>query len=230
MENLIVDEAFLNCRKTVVDSVYDLIKKNILNWNLKPGQRISEKNVSAYLNVSKTPVRESFIRLGKEKLIDILPQRGTYVSKIDLKDVEEGLFIRKSLELSVINLAIDFLTDDTFNEMRELLDLQRKSITNRNYIDFLEHDDNFHSQIFKGAHKERTLIIMNEANAQYKRVRMLTLIDIDKYESLILEHSELLTALENKNIYEARRIMEEHLSKISFEENILKSKYPNYFL
>lgn len=229
LENLVIDDIFLNSRLTVVDSVYDLIKKNILNWNLKPGQRISEKDVSEHLKVSKTPVRESFIRLGKEKMIDILPQRGSFVSKIDMKDVEEGLFIRRSLELAVLELAISNISHESLTKMKGLLELQKKSITDKNYEDFLGYDLRFHKEIFYGSHKERTWKVMSDANTQYRRVRMLTLIDINKYELLVSEHYELLSALEAKDLLEAKRVMEDHLGKLYFEEKILKSKYPDYF-
>ncbi|MBN1498909.1 MAG: GntR family transcriptional regulator [Spirochaetes bacterium] len=230
MINLIIDSENKNNSFTLVDYVYDLIKTNILNWNLKPGLRISEKDISDHLKISKTPVRESFIRLSKEKLIDILPQRGSFVSKIDLNDVEESYFIRRSLELSVLELAVTRLKEDNFIRLKELVRRQRESIKNENYAHFLSLDEEFHKEIFLGSQREMTWKVMSDAGIQYKRVRMLTLIDINKYDIIVEEHSELVSSLEKKDIESARSVINEHLGKLNFEEELLKNKYPDYFL
>ena len=83
---------------SVGEYVYAEIRRQIINWKLKPGQRISEAEMSKILEVSRTPVREGFIRLKNEGLVKILSQRGTIISKIDLKKVTEGIFIRTCLK------------------------------------------------------------------------------------------------------------------------------------
>ncbi len=90
--------------QSVGEYVYNTIKKNIINLNIKPGDRISEKEIADMLNLSRTPVREAFIKLSKEGVVNVLPQRGTYISRIDLKQVEEARFIRASLEKAVMGL------------------------------------------------------------------------------------------------------------------------------
>ena len=62
------------------------------------------KTISERLNVSRTPVRDALIKLAKEGLVDVIPQKGTSVSKIDLKRVEEERFLRESLELRAIEI------------------------------------------------------------------------------------------------------------------------------
>ena len=75
--------------------IYTEVKNRILNLEYKPGQMISETEISEMLNVSRTPVREVFIRLSYEKLINIYPQKGTFVSLIDLHFVEESVYMRQ---------------------------------------------------------------------------------------------------------------------------------------
>lgn len=62
-----------------------------------PSDALSEKELSLQLGVSRTPVREALIRVADEGLIDILPQRGSFVAPIRLRDVEEAQFIRETL-------------------------------------------------------------------------------------------------------------------------------------
>ena len=87
------------------EAVYTTLKQLILSLKLPPGTAISEKEISLEFNVSRTPVRESFVRLAQEGLLEVYPQRGTYVSLIQVDLVEEARFMREQLERAVIRLA-----------------------------------------------------------------------------------------------------------------------------
>ena len=73
----------------VTRQVYLTLRRDILNWRLLPGRRLSEKDIAGRMNISKTPVREAFIKLQGEGLLEIRPQRGTYVSLMDMEQIEE---------------------------------------------------------------------------------------------------------------------------------------------
>src|SRR5471030_2430341 len=77
--------------------IYNLLRQEIINLNLAPGLNISEKDISEKFKVSRTPVREAFVRLSKEGLLNIYPQKGSFVSLIDLSSVEEARFMREHL-------------------------------------------------------------------------------------------------------------------------------------
>ncbi|MBU3181932.1 GntR family transcriptional regulator [Clostridium psychrophilum] len=68
---------------------------------------ISEIEILEKFNVSRTPVREAFARLSQEGLISVYPQKGTFVSLIDLLSVEEARFMREHLERAILRLACE---------------------------------------------------------------------------------------------------------------------------
>ena len=70
--------------RTASATVYDILQRNIMNLTLIPGTPMSEKDISEKMSVSRTPVREAFIRLSKEALVSIIPQKGSFVSRISL--------------------------------------------------------------------------------------------------------------------------------------------------
>ena len=65
-----------------------------MSLELPPGTSISEKEIAEKLQVSRTPVREAFLRLSEDELLNVLPQRGTLVTLIDLEHVDEARFLQ----------------------------------------------------------------------------------------------------------------------------------------
>ncbi len=88
-------------RRPIVPQVHDALRDAIVRVAILPGQAISETEMAASFGVSRTPIREALIRLADEGLIDIYPQAGTFVSRIDLAAVREAQFVRQTLETAV---------------------------------------------------------------------------------------------------------------------------------
>lgn len=214
---------------SVSDYVYEVLKKNIVSFNVKPGERISENEISELLEVSRTPVREAFIKLSKEDLLYVLPQRGTYISYIDLDQVEEARFIRESLEKAVIELATEQFSENTLLLLEQNLAMQKNKIQNKSYGEFLELDEAFHKMIFVECNKERTWSVIEQVNSQYKRIRVLSFIANINWELTIEQHQEIIEAIRNKDTVKGQKIMSKHLKKLSIEKVELKEKYPEYF-
>lgn len=130
------------------DNVYYTLRKNIISLNLKPGEALSIKDISEKLNVSRSPVRDALIKLEKEGLVNIIPQKGTIVSKIDLKRVAEERFLRESLEENTIKLFVSVCKESDIQILRHCIEMQKQSIKDNDYMSFLKYDDNFHSVFF----------------------------------------------------------------------------------
>ena len=92
--------------ENIKEFIYRTLKYNIMTLFLKPGEKISESELQNFFNTSKSPIREALVKLKEEKLIEAIPQKGTFISKINLKLVENTLFIRKILEKEVLRLVI----------------------------------------------------------------------------------------------------------------------------
>lgn len=221
-------EDFKN-NEPIGEYVYNNIKKNIINLNIKPGDRISEKEVSEIFNVSRTPVREAFIKLSKEGLLYVVPQKGTYISYIDLETVEEARFMRESLETSVMKLAVIDFPKEYIKKLEDNLCQQIKCIKKKEYDNFLELDELFHKTIFKGCNKERTWQLIEQINTQYKRIRLLTFIADINWQNVINQHQEIINAIKEKDENKIEKIISEHLKKLLVEQIEVKKQFPEYF-
>lgn len=100
---------------------YQPLKDRIFHLELEPGTKISEKEIADELNVSRTPVREAFMKLAEEELLDIIPQSGTIVSRINLRHVEEGRFIREKIEKEIVALACEIFPEEFRFRLKPIL-------------------------------------------------------------------------------------------------------------
>ncbi|QYR20909.1 GntR family transcriptional regulator [Paenibacillus sp. sptzw28] len=211
------------------DNVYQTLRDQILLFELPPGASISEKEISQRFNVSRTPVRESFVRLAQEGLLEVYPQRGTFVSLIDLELVEEARFMREQLERAVIRLACAGFPDERLAELGSNLSLQKACIENQDYRTMFELDEAFHRTIFEGCRKNNTWAVIGQINVHLNRSRMLRLAADHHWDHLYEQHFQMAEAIRNKDEERAERLMKDHLSLTIADQALLKEKFPTYF-
>jgi GntR family transcriptional regulator, rspAB operon transcriptional repressor len=208
-----------------------ILRSNILNLNLIPGQSISENEVAELLKMSRTPVREAFIRLFQDNLIEIYPQKGTYVSKINLNYVEEGWFARITFEKAIIKLVCEhFVNEGLIKSLEENLHMQDYYIGTKDLLKVMHLDETFHRSLYKACGKERTYSAIEGLNYDYYRVRILSLTSKTKLENVFSQHAEIKNAIKERDIFRADKAVEDHLLSVKFDEEILKSKYSHYLM
>ncbi|MDU0199685.1 MULTISPECIES: GntR family transcriptional regulator [Paenibacillus] len=214
---------------TTRDAVYHALKEQILMLDLLPGTGISEKEISVQFGVSRTPVRESFVQLSQEGLLDIYPQRGTVVSLIDLERVEEARFIREQLERAVISLACESFPADSLQQLRSNLAYQQVSMSEKDFKMMFELDEAFHRTIFEGCRKLNTWAIIQQVNVHLNRTRMLRLAADHRWDELYEQHEQMVDAIEHHEAGKAEHVMNTHLHLTVTDQTVLKEKFPTYF-
>jgi DNA-binding GntR family transcriptional regulator len=209
--------------------VYSVLKHNIINMHLVPGQNISEKEMAEVLNVSRTPVREAFIKLTQEELLDIYPQKGTYISMIDLGHVEESRFMRASLEKAVIGLACKEFPPENLFELQLNINAQELCISENNHDKLFKLDEDMHGLFFAGCRKKRVWMAIQQMSTHFNRVRILNLATSFHWDSIVTEHRQLIEAVKNHNSNTAVSVIEKHLTRVIYDQEELKVQYPDYF-
>ncbi len=214
---------------SISNTVYDLLYKNIVNLNLPPGTTISEKEIAEKLNVSRTPVREAFIKLSQEALVNIIPQKGTIVSRIDLARVQEERFLRESLEFSVVDLFVKSKTDSGLLKMNQMIEKQKKALKNLEILEFINYDDEFHRIMFEETNKLLCYNLIKSFSSHYRRIRYLSLKIENIPANVISQHEDLVQALKENNSAKAQSILRKHIQKLIFEKEEIFTVYPDYF-
>jgi len=214
---------------SIKNYTYIVLRNNIIDLNIKPGETISENEIANILNVSRTPVREAFAKLVSEELLEIFPQKGTQVSYIDLKRAEEARFMRLKLEEAVVQLACEDFPKDYLFELESNINQQEFCIAKKNYIAALELDNLFHELIFKGCGKERIWNTIHYMNGDFDRIRALNLISSKNMDIVVDQHKRIMNAIKNKDSALGIKVVNEHLTKVNDDKMILIGQYPAYF-
>ncbi|GIO53880.1 GntR family transcriptional regulator [Paenibacillus cellulositrophicus] len=209
---------------------YNLLRERILHLELEPGTKISEKEIADELNVSRTPVREAFMKLAEEELLDIIPQSGTIVSRINLKHVEEGRFIREKLEKEIVALACDQLDKDARFKIEANIAMQDVCAGQNNFYRLFELDEEYHQILFDATGKQRTWKMLQQLNIHFNRLRLLRLSKDSNWENIIRQHKEIYQLIIQQDKEHAMKVMEQHLRLVVVEQDFLKEKYPHYFI
>ena len=216
-------------RKSIQTLVYEELKRNIMSMKLEPGQTMSTQEIATKLNVSRTPVREAFLRLQSEGLVEMIPQRETMVSKISLKRVEQEKFIRECLEMGVIRKFMDKSGCEVEENMAELIQLQKKCGEEKDFVGFLEADDQFHKVLFDVTGEEMAWETIASRNGHYNRLRILYVQRDTAMQESIEQHHKIATLLESGSREEAARALSSHVRRLDIDEAGLIAQYPDYF-
>lgn len=209
--------------------IYMEVKNKILNLEYTPGQMISETEISEMLKVSRTPVREVFIRLSYEKLIDIYPQKGTFVSLIDLPFVEESVYMRNLLESQIVRDLFEAgskLPPEIKKNLRQQKELVDESGTVEEFLDL---DNEFHKLIFRADHHDTIWDIISTTRIHYNRYRVLTMYEPEMLRKVYNEHCEIVELIESCHPKCFTILKQHHYSGLDHPK-VLKEKYPDYFL
>lgn len=195
------------------DYAYRVLKDNIMNLNLKPGELLSESDLSEKLGISRTPIREVLMRLKNEYLIEVKPQTGTYISLIDINMVEQGLFMRYTLEREVMREACNNISDEILMELEKNLFAQKLiAKTSNSAIEFHKLDQEFHALLFKGTNKSDIWNCILNMSTHYNRMRLLIELKNEKKKN-IEDHEIYLQLIKNKSSEGLDDIMLSHIKK-----------------
>lgn len=212
-----------------------VIEYNIINMFLAPGTFISEKIISEILNISRTPVREAFSRLEKINFIEIYPQKATRVSLIDINIIDEMSFMRRTLEKEIIKIVCNKRAEKDLELLNDNIDKYKKNIKNNDLYKLLDIDNNFHKILFLIDNKKLAYNIVKDSMKHLNRARIFNIIEMDKNETLtnrnrtLKEHQDIFQAIKERNSKKAVSLIETHLTHVTEDLKLLKSKFPNYF-
>jgi GntR family transcriptional regulator, rspAB operon transcriptional repressor len=196
------------------DQIYQGLREAIISGSFRPNEAISENRVCGMFNVSRSPVRIALTRLAEDKLINIFPQRGSFVSPIILQKVREGHFARVALELAVLSEAARHWTSKASSEADRVIELQQQFAMSGDLWSFHTADELFHRNFSDAAKLDGIWDTISGVKTHLDRVRHLANPVKGHMEKVIGEHKAVVEHLDSGDAGRAVEAMRQHLDSL----------------
>ncbi|MAU48371.1 MAG: GntR family transcriptional regulator [Rhodobacteraceae bacterium] len=203
------------------------LRQSIIRNQLKPGVRLSEAEIGARFGISRQPVREAFIKLAEEGLLEIRPQRGSFVRKISLEAVMDARFVREAVEADIVKACAADPAPGLVEELREQIQAQQRLVDDRPAA-FVPLDDMFHRTLAQAAGRPNAWAVIEGMKTQMDRVRQMTSINFP-LAHLITQHNAVVDAIEAHDPQAAEQAMRGHLQMILQDLPAIREDFPDYF-
>ncbi len=210
------------------ENVYNHIKKAILARKLAPGKQLVENNLSNSLGVSRTPIRNAIKRLSIEGLVDIIPNRGAFVTNPTKEEMIQAYELRAKLEYIAVCQSMYFLTESDFRAIKENLEKEKAALYNRSPEEYVRYNKEFHISITQKCNNK----FLNEFILRLITQTNIYLILFDDFFSNPKqepyspdEHSFILSLIEDKDTKKLKIVLENHFKRAI---NSLETHYYRY--
>jgi DNA-binding GntR family transcriptional regulator len=209
--------------------VYVRLRDAIITAELEPGQGISENELVELLGVSRTPIREALVRLRDERFVQIVPQLGTFVTRISTAAVEDAQFVREAIECAAVRLAATHAQRSDIATLGGLLRRQEEVVAQADFERFSVLDHEFHAALCELSGHGFAWEVARRSNGHLSRVRRLSLPQPQYLEQMVTEHHVVLDALARHAPDDAEVAMRHHLRMVLSAVPAIREQHPDYF-
>lgn len=187
--------------RSLTELAYRAIKQEIPANRLRSGEPLPKERLIKKLGLSRTPIREAILRLDKEGFIEIKPRMGTFVSHLDLREIQEMYEVRRALEGLAARLVAERIDPESLAKLeRRLLGLTALS----------EAGQQLHRLIVDSCENKVLARFIQSLREHFRRFRALSLAIREKVLSSHREHLAIVEALKRGDGEEAQRLVHEH--------------------
>jgi GntR family transcriptional regulator, rspAB operon transcriptional repressor len=208
--NVIPSQSDLDKRRPLRDQVYALVRDRIITGHIPPGGTIDDKEISAELGISRTPVREAIKKLSDEHLVDVIAQSGTRASRIDPHEVKQAYLIRRALEMESAGQAAALFSVSHLETLNAIHNTHERLLEQKRFVEAIAADDQFHRYIASISNLARLWNVVEISKAQLDRCRHLMVPRPGESEVTLKQHRDIIKALQSGSDA-ARDAMARHL-------------------
>jgi DNA-binding GntR family transcriptional regulator len=201
-------------RVAAKDRALDYVKTRVLTGEIAGGELISEGEVASALGMSRTPVREAFLRLEAEGLLRLYPKRGALVVPVSPEEVRAVMEARLILERFAAEKVIrggPAARTSAYERLSAELKLQRKAVRAADFAAFLHSDRKFHSITVDDA--GNSIIAAFYTSLRERQMRMIgesALREPKRISTIIAEHRDIAEALREGDVAQAVQAVKVH--------------------
>lgn len=193
------------------EGVAEQLRVMVLEGELAPGSRISEKHLCEAFEVSRTPLREALKVLINEGLVELLPNRGTKVTEVDPREVADLFEVMVELEALSGRLLADHASDAEIEELRELHQRMLAHYRDQERSEYFRLNQHIHRRLAEMSGNDVLLELETALNFKITRARYATNMEPSRWDESAREHECILKALEQRDGEALSRAMRDHM-------------------
>jgi DNA-binding GntR family transcriptional regulator len=210
-------------------AVHQRLREAILDVRLLPGAALSENDIAHALQVSRTPVREALQRLANEGLIQVVPQVGTYVARMDLARIREALFMREAIEHAAALRLARRLPAEALDALDRIVAAHRAAVRGADVTAILAADEAFHRRLLEEAGMPGVWRYVLEAREMHRRVRVLARVQYDAARHSVAQHAAIVTELRAGRPGSAATLLRDHIRMNARLAEDMAKEQPHFF-
>lgn len=196
------------------DKAYDIIKDAILTLKLEPGAALVETDLAQDLGISKTPVRDALQELEREGFVTRILFKGTYVTEVTIKDLEEIFQLRAVLEGFTSFLATGRFEKEEIDRLENYLQAAEAALAQGDLNLCSENGKKLHDAIINKADNQRLTTIIRNLDDHLQRFRLISDRIQGRLDTSVKEHHEIVNAIRRRDPAAAELAMRNHLFSV----------------
>lgn len=214
--------------------LYNDLCRRIVTVELEPGTRISENAVSAEYGVSRSVLRTAFARLQQTNLIEVYPQRGTYVKRLDMEYIRSAAMIRYVVERDAVYDLLQSGRDLTglCADLEQMLEAMRRDLTGgyeEPMSDFRTCNAEFHLRVIQECFPAHTLSLLYEMRVHLTRWTNIDVAYQGIENTVVEQNAAILDAIREGRLQRALRNIKAHFEMLTCNEQMVRELHPGYF-
>lgn len=201
-----LDEGFV-----LRDRIYEALKKGILSVDIYGDDvRLDERRLAEDLGVSRTPIREALSRLEHEGLVRTVPRRGAFVARKSKKEILEMIVVWAALESLAARLITERASDEEIARLRKMFATFDDDKVEARIDEYSDTNIKFHQAILQMSHCKLLNKMTENLFLHMRWIRARTISDNDRASRSIIDHMNIIEALESRDAELAERLSREH--------------------
>ena len=214
---------------SLAQKAYASLKDAILTLKFHPGEALRKPEICEELGVSRAPLGEALARLAAEDLVELVPQAGSYVARFSMSKIQEAAFLREALELAAVEQVALTITEEQLVLLRRNLRFQGVLADDQDGAGFYAMDAQMHDLILSFTGFPRLSVLAQTTWVHVNRARQLVLPVEGRITKTLMEHQDILAALEARNPMQARAATQFHLRQLIPYLEPLETTHPELF-
>jgi DNA-binding GntR family transcriptional regulator len=199
-------------RKSLHQELVDRLQLLIINGDLVPGTKVPEKDLCAQFGVSRTPLREALKVLASDGLMRLEPNRGAWVTRVTVSEVEEVFPVLGALEALSGELACKNISDAEIDAVRAIHDQMIQSYENRDLDAYFSLNQKIHRAILLAAQNDTLTISCQALSLRMQRARYLANMSEGRWYTAVQEHEKIMKFLAARDGKKLAKTLLDHMN------------------